>query len=113
MEYIIYIHYTYDTTQTLRLYVKYRLENSSDLEVITQKARQINEYIVQFSFTNIKLADKYTQKCLEYLSISTVAINTKLTEEKRLIEEAKIAEEREKRKKIIEAQKSVGRKPLY
>lgn len=97
----------------MRLYVKYRLADAADLEVITRLAREINGYIVQFSFTNLTLADKFTQKCVEYLSISHVAIREKEAQIAKAAADAKLAAEREARRKIIEAQKGVGRKPKH
>jgi hypothetical protein len=97
----------------LRLFVKYRLFDSADLQPITQKASNINKFIVQFSFTDVKLADKFTQKCAEYLSISTVAIQEKEAKIRRAAADAKLAAEREARRKIVEAQKGVSRKAKY
>jgi hypothetical protein len=97
----------------LRLFVKYRLFDSADLQPITQKASNINKFIVQFSFTDVKLADKFTQKCAEYLSISTVAIREKEARIQRAEADAKLAAEREARRKVVEAQKGVGKKAKY
>jgi hypothetical protein len=95
--------------QTLRLYVKYRLADKEDLKVINRKSREINKFIVQFSFTDVKLADKFTQKCFEYLSISAVAINQKEAEIAQAAKEAKLAVEREARRKLLDAQTGVGK----
>ena len=102
--------FAFSHIQTLRLFVKYWLRDSEDLLVITRKAAQINKFIVQFSFTDLKMADKFTQKCIEYLSISTVAVRHKEAEEARKIAQAKLDAERLARKKILDAQAGLGRK---
>lgn len=96
--------------QGLRLFVKYRLGDQADLDVINRRAAEISKYIVQFSFTDVRMADRFTQKCVEYLSISAVAVREKETKIRRAEEETKLAAAREARRKILEAQKGVGRK---
>lgn len=107
---LFFIFLCFFWVQTLRLYVKYRLADSQELIVISRKAVQINKYIVQFSFIDLQMADRFTQKCIEYVAISTVAIKHKETEIARQVAAVKLAAEREARRKIIEAQKGVGRK---
>ena len=94
-------------TQSLRLYVKYQLDSASDLKYINLRSHEINKYIKQFSFIDIALADKFTQKCFEYVSICTVAIKHQQDEAARVAAAAKLALEREARRKILEAQASV------
>lgn len=89
------------------MYVKYQLQDASDLKYINARAHEINKFIVQFSFTDIGLADKFTQKCFEYLSICTVAVKHQQDEAARVVAAAKLAQEREARRKILEAQASV------
>eukprot|EP01032_Pedospumella_encystans_P020838 gene20838-23665_t len=93
--------------ESLRLYVKYHLDSASDLKYINLRSHEINKYIKQFSFIDIALADKFTQKCFEYVSICTVAIKHQQDEAARVAAAAKLALEREARRKIIEAQASV------
>lgn len=94
----------------MRLYVKYHLDSASDLQYINDRSYEINQYIKQFSFTDIALADKFTQKCFEYVSICTIAIKNQQDEAARAAAAAKLAAEREARRKILDAQASV-RKP--
>eukprot|EP01032_Pedospumella_encystans_P020926 gene20926-23760_t len=93
--------------ESLRLYVKYHLDSASDLKYINLRSHEINKYIKQFSFIDIALADRFTQKCFEYVSICTVAIKHQQDEAARVAAAAKLALEREARRKIIEAQASV------
>lgn len=93
--------------------MKYRLVDRADLEIVNRRAAEIRKYIVQFSFTDVRAADKFTQKCVEYLSISSVAIREKEMKIRRAEEEAKLAAAREARRKILEAQKGVGRKHKF
>lgn len=78
-----------------------------DLAAISLKAVNINKYIVQFSFIDLHMADRFTKKCIEYVAISTVAIKQKEAEKAREVAAEKLESERLARKKLIEAQQSV------
>jgi hypothetical protein len=95
------------------MYVKYRLQDDADLKVIAIKAQRINKYIVQFSFIDINMADKFTQKCVEYLAISTVAVRHKEAEAAKVQEAIKLAQLRAARKQLLDAQRGLGRKSKY
>ena len=89
--------------------MKYHLDSASDLKYINLRSHEINKYIKQFSFIDIALADKFTQKCFEYVSICTVAIKHQQDEAARVAAAEKLALEREARRKILEAQASVAK----
>ncbi len=92
----------------MRMYIKYRFEDESDLEYISNKALKVSKHIVEYSFVDVRGADQFNQKCMEYLSISTLAVRTKKQREQKAIEDAKLAEERLARRKLLEAQQGVG-----
>lgn len=67
--------------------MKYNLRSRKDLYFINKKSEEINRNIVEFSFTDIAMADIFTKKCAEYLSISTVAVRNMEDEESRVLAE--------------------------
>ena len=65
---------------------------------VNKKAQQINSNIVQYSQIDIESAERFTKRCVEYVSIATVAVNRVEEEE----DKARRLKRREERRIALE-----------